>query len=173
MGRARPLKRVRQCTALLWARAGLSCLVAASAAAAVFLTFGNRSGTALLQPDDPRLVGRGEAVYRQHCASCHGRDLQGQPDWQSPDREGYLPAPPHDETGHSWHHPDRLLFDVTKLGVSRAANLKKHKSRMPAFEGILDDDDIIAALSYIKSRLPSDVRRRHDELNRSHQQVAR
>jgi hypothetical protein len=64
-----------------------------------------------LQPDDLRLVGRGETVHLQHCASCHGRDLQGQPDWQSPDGEGYLPAPPHDETGHSWHHPDRLLFD--------------------------------------------------------------
>jgi S-disulfanyl-L-cysteine oxidoreductase SoxD len=62
---------------------------------------------------------------------------------------------------------------IAKLGVSRAAGLKKHKSRMPAFEGVLDHGDVIAAPSYIKSRWPSDVRRRHDELNRSHQQVAR
>lgn len=37
---------------------------------------------------------------------------------------------------------------------------------MPAFGGILTDAEIIAALSYIKSRWPDDMRRRHDEPNR-------
>jgi mono/diheme cytochrome c family protein len=148
----------------------LLLLVAASAAVAVFLLLGSRSGGALLQPGKPRLVARGEAVYMEQCASCHGRDLQGQPDWQSPDEEGYLPAPPHDQTGHTWHHPDRLLFDITKVGVAKAANLKNHKTRMPAFEGILNDADIIAALSYVKSRWSEDLKRRHDALNRSYEQ---
>ncbi|RKF07695.1 hypothetical protein DEM25_008030 [Oceaniradius stylonematis] len=77
-----------------------------------------------------------------------------------------MPAPPHDETGHTWHHPDQVLFDITKLGVVRAANLENYRSAMPAYEDILTDDEIIAILSYIKSTWPADVRERHDELNR-------
>jgi hypothetical protein len=37
---------------------------------------------------------------------------------------------------------------------------------LPAFDGVVSDADIIAALSYIKSRWPEDVRRRHNELDR-------
>jgi mono/diheme cytochrome c family protein len=125
---------------------------------------------AVLDPDDAGIVARGEAVYMSHCASCHGRNLEGQPDWQMQDKEGFLSAPPHDESGHTWHHPDRLLFDIAKLGVAEAANLKDYKTRMPAFGGTLNDADIIAVLSYIKSRWPEDLRRRHDELSRVHKQ---
>lgn len=139
--------------------------LAASVAVGLFLVFGGKS-SGVLKPDDARLVARGEAVYMMHCASCHGRNLEGQPEWQSQDEEGFLPAPPHDESGHTWHHPDTLLFKITKLGVAEAANLKSYKTRMPAFGEILSDADILAALSYIKSRWPEDMRRRHDELNR-------
>ncbi len=138
---------------------------AASVAVGLFLVFGGKS-IGVLKPGDARLVARGQAVYMTHCASCHGRNLEGQPEWQSQDKEGFLPAPPHDESGHTWHHPDTLLFKITKLGVAEAANLKDYKTRMPAFGGILSDADIIAALSYIKSRWREDMRRRHDELNR-------
>jgi S-disulfanyl-L-cysteine oxidoreductase SoxD len=138
--------------------------VAASAAVVVFVVLGRSSGP-LLEPDDTRAVARGRTVYLENCASCHGRNLEGQPDWKSPDEEGLLPAPPHDGSGHTWHHPDRVLFDVTKLGVAKAANLKDYKTRMPAFEGILGDDEIIAVLSYIKSTWPEDMRLRHDQLN--------
>ena len=146
--------------------------IAIGVAIAVFLTAQflslERSGV-LFDPDDARLVSQGEAVYLAHCASCHGRKLEGQPDWQGHDKDGYLPAPPHDETGHTWHHPDRLLFAITKLGVAKAANLKDYKTRMPAFRETLSDDDIVAALSYIKSRWPEDMRRRHDQLNRAYE----
>ncbi|MEQ1945427.1 cytochrome c [Mesorhizobium sp. VNQ89] len=139
--------------------------LAALVAVCVFLVFGGKS-SGHLKPDDLRLVARGEVVYVTHCASCHGRNLEGQPEWQSQDKEGFLPAPPHDESGHTWHHPDTLLFKITKLGVADAANLKNYKTRMPAFGEILSDADILAALSYIKSRWPEDMRRHHDELNR-------
>nr|WP_246805130.1 cytochrome c [Mesorhizobium mediterraneum] len=134
-------------------------------AVCVVLVFGGKSG-GILKPDDARVIARGEAVYVAHCASCHGKNLEGQPGWKAQDKDGFLPAPPHDESGHTWHHPDTLLFRITKLGVAEAANLKDYKTRMPAFGGILTDADIIAALSYIKSRWPDDMRRRHDELNR-------
>ncbi|UVC13221.1 c-type cytochrome [Mesorhizobium onobrychidis] len=139
--------------------------LAALVAVCVVLVFGGKSG-GILKPDDARVIARGEAVYVAHCASCHGRNLEGQPEWKAQDKDGFLPAPPHDESGHTWHHPDTLLFRITKLGVAEAANLKDYKTRMPAFGGILTDAEIIAALSYIKSRWPDDLRRRHDELNR-------
>jgi S-disulfanyl-L-cysteine oxidoreductase SoxD len=84
------------------------------------------------------LVRLGEGLYRDHCAACHGADLEGEtPDWQVRDEDGYLPGPPHDETGHTWHHPDQLLFDITKYGIAEAANLPDYPTRMPAFEGVL------------------------------------
>jgi mono/diheme cytochrome c family protein len=119
-----------------------------------------------LLPDDQMLVAKGEAVYRESCAACHGVNLEGQtPDWRSPGPDGRLPAPPHDETGHTWHHADTLLFQLTKYGVARVANLENYDSGMPAYEGVLTDNEIVAVLSYIKSIWPADVRERHDRLN--------
>ncbi|WP_208646546.1 c-type cytochrome [Mesorhizobium waimense] len=127
------------------------------------------SSSALLEPDDSQLVAHGKVIYMEHCASCHGRNLEGQPDWKTLDKEGFLPGPPHDESGHTWHHPDTTLFKITKLGIAEAANLKDYKTRMAGFRETLSDDDIIAALSFIKSRWPEDVRRRHDQLNRAYE----
>lgn len=83
---------------------------------AAFLVLSRLSGSAagaLLHPSDRIVVSLGSEIYAEHCASCHGRSLEGHPEWQVRDAEGYLPAPPHDETGHTWHHPDKLLFDIT------------------------------------------------------------
>ncbi|MCW5719495.1 MAG: cytochrome c, partial [Bauldia sp.] len=52
----------------------------------------------------------GQTLYLANCASCHGVDLEGQPNWQTPLADGRFPAPPHDETGHTWHHSDAQLF---------------------------------------------------------------
>lgn len=128
---------------------------------------------ALLRPDDRATVAQGAALYRARCASCHGVDLEGQPDWQTPGPDGLMPAPPHDATGHTWHHADRLLFDITKHGLAHAAGLENHRSAMPAYEGVLRDGEIIAVLSYIKSRWPQDIRERHDERNRRAAEAAR
>ena len=76
-----------------------------------------------------------------------------------------MPAPPHDETGHTWHHPDQVLFDITKLGIVAAANLKDYKTVMPIYEGVLSDEEIIAVLSFIKSTWPEEIRAGHDEMN--------
>lgn len=107
----------------------------------------------------------GQHVYEANCAACHGVNLQGQPNWQSPGADGFMPAPPHDETGHTWHHPTDLLFAITKYGVAEASSLEGYESAMPAYGGILSDAEIIAVLAYIKSRWPHELRSRHDELN--------
>jgi len=127
---------------------------------------GQPPGTRLL-PDDAATVALGRKVYDAQCAACHGAQLQGQPNWRERDSAGRLPAPPHDAKGHTWHHPDEVLFRITKLGVAKAANLKDYVSTMPAYEGVLGDAEIVAVLSYIKSQWPADIRRKHDELNAS------
>lgn len=120
----------------------------------------------LFEPDDPQIVASGKLVYSEHCASCHGVDLQGEENWRQRKPDGRLPAPPHDETGHTWHHPDQQLFDITKHGFAGLSGLADYESDMPVYGDILSDAEIVAVLSYIKSRWPQDIRERHDELNR-------
>jgi S-disulfanyl-L-cysteine oxidoreductase SoxD len=120
----------------------------------------------LLRPDDLAVTARGAQVYAAQCAACHGARLEGQPDWRTRNAQGLLPAPPHDATGHTWHHDDALLVRITKLGVARAAGLQGYASAMPAYEQMLSDGEIIAVLSWIKSQWPADVRAHHDEINR-------
>lgn len=115
--------------------------------------------------DDARQVARGQTVYAESCAQCHGANLQGQPDWRTRNPDGTLPAPPHDESGHTWHHNDQLMFDYTKNG-GQALAPDGFKSNMPAFRGVLSDDDIWAVLAFIKSRWPADVQRRQQRLNK-------
>nr|WP_111299437.1 cytochrome c [Paracoccus saliphilus] len=97
-------------------------------------------------------IALGQEIYAVNCASCHGRDLEGQPDWKRRLENGRMPAPPHDETGHTWHHADSQLFTITKLGVG--AVVEGYESDMPAFEGILTDAEIRSVLGYIKSTWP-------------------
>ncbi|MBC9070664.1 cytochrome c [Thauera sp. CAU 1555] len=132
---------------------------------------GDAPASGLLRPDDATLTERGRQVYLAHCAACHGAELQGQPDWRTRGADGSLPAPPHDASGHTWHHPDELLFRMTKYGVGQAAGLEGYESAMPAYEGLLDDEEIVAVLSWIKSQWPAEVRAMHDQVNARAQAV--
>ncbi len=118
---------------------------------------------------DPALVARGEPVYRQHCASCHGVNLEGEPNWMLRNEDGTLPAPPHDATGHTWHHPDAQLFETTKFGTAAVVG-SDYKTNMPGFADSLGDEDIWAVLAYIKSQWPPEIQathaRREEDLRR-------
>ena len=46
---------------------------------------------------------------------------------------------------------------MTKYGIEKIIG-KKYKNNMPAYDGILSDDEIIAVLSYIKSMWPKSIR---------------
>ncbi|MDO8276710.1 MAG: hypothetical protein Q7T63_01135 [Burkholderiaceae bacterium] len=37
--------------------------------------------------------------------------------WRSPGADGRTPAPPHDETGHTWHHDAAPLIDISPEAV--------------------------------------------------------
>ncbi|MBU2959171.1 cytochrome c [Paracoccus sp. 1_MG-2023] len=95
----------------------------------------------------------GAALYRQHCASCHGADLEGQADWRSRGPDGRLAAPPHDATGHTWHHGDDLLLRITREGKATVVG-GGYDSAMPGFGDRLDDARIRRILDYIKSTWP-------------------
>ena len=104
----------------------------------------------------------GQALYARECASCHGADLEGQPNWQRIGEDGVMPAPPHDERGHTWHHDNQLLFNYTKLGgeaVLEGAGITGVKSGMPGFGGTLSDDAMWDVLAYIRSTWPDRIRK--------------
>ena len=141
----------------------LAALVLAGGAAAVLLP-GREGDAASLDPDDREKVALGARLYAEHCAACHGVELEGQADWRQRRADGRLPAPPHDESGHTWHHPAEQLFALTKQGPAALVG-GSYQSDMPAYEDILTDAEIWAVLSYIKSRWPEDIRARHDQMS--------
>ncbi len=148
-----PLKLSMFATSLL----GLSLQASAGAGTDGVLT--------ALKADDLKVVAAGELVYQAQCAACHGVALEGQPDWRQRDSDGMLPAPPHDAEGHSWHHADDLLFEITKYGPAVVIDDPSYQSNMPAFEKILSDEDIISVLSYIKNTWPDEQRGWQEEVN--------
>ena len=122
---------------------------------------------ALALETDPATLRLGQRLYAANCAACHGANLQGQPDWKRRLDSGRMPAPPHDVTGHTWHHSDRDLFTLTKRGVAAVAG-DGYESDMPGFGDRLSDAEITAVLDYIKApgrcgrgkRKPRSARRR-------------
>ncbi|WP_324617742.1 c-type cytochrome [Microvirga pudoricolor] len=130
-------------------------LLAAAVALGGAAVLGYRS-IAPTRPEDSAQIALGHNLYGQHCASCHGANLEGQPNWQEPLPNGRLPAPPHDASGHTWHHSDDELFTLTRDGL--AAVVPGHESDMPAFAGVLSDEEIRAVLAFIKSTWPEKER---------------
>ncbi len=106
-------------------------------------------------------IALGADLYAESCASCHGAKLEGQPDWRSTGADGRLSAPPHDETGHTWHHGDRILFDYVKLGGNAAlakSGVDGFDSGMPGFADSLTDPQIWDIIAYLKSTWPDRIR---------------
>lgn len=106
---------------------------------------------------DPTGLAEGQAIYRAECASCHGARLEGQPDWRIRRPDGKLPAPPHDASGHTWHHPTDQLFAITKFGLVPPNAPAGYLSDMPAFGGKLSDRQIASVLAFIESRWPPEI----------------
>ncbi len=126
------------------------------------LWFGEKSSA---DPDNSPQVARGISVYAQYCMACHGVRLEGQPNWQGKLPSGRMPAPPHDASGHTWHHPDAILFGMTKYGLVPGKHAPpSYQSNMPAFGGMLTDEQIWAVLAYIKSSWPPDIRETQREM---------
>jgi mono/diheme cytochrome c family protein len=133
----------------------VGCFLLLVGAVFAFNFFGTARITSA-NPNNPRAVALGQQVYTARCASCHGPNLEGQPNWQQDLPTGGRPAPPHDETGHTWHHNDQSLFTTVKFG-GQATAPEGYKSNMPAFGEVLSGEEIYAVLAYIKSTWSPDI----------------
>lgn len=114
------------------------------------------------QPPRPTLdleqVQRGREIYQANCATCHGLNAEGAPNWATPGPDGLYPAPPQADSGHTWHHSDRVLYEAIYNGM--ADPLKPGSPlRMPAWGGKLSDVEIRAMIEYFKSLWNEDHRR--------------
>ena len=128
------------------------CTVAAAMAGLLAACGAEPEEPSQANPADASQVAQGARVYAEHCAACHGAKLEGQPNWRQKLPTGRMPAPPHDESGHTWHHPDRVLFGITKEGlVPGKYGPPGYESDMPVFGGKLSDEEIWAVLAFIKS----------------------
>lgn len=111
-----------------------------------------RSGFPIV-PDE-ELVAQGEAIYEARCIFCHGNQ-QGEGRSRG--------APPHNQAGHTWHHPDRLLFQWVLDGPPL-------RTAMPTFRGTLSEEEVRAVIAYIKTMWPEDVRRNQIEFSRVYEE---
>lgn len=111
----------------------------------------NADSQHLADSSDAGKVWAGFTLYKTNCAQCHGRNLQGQPLWHLQDGFEHQRAPAHDDTGHTWQHPDEDLFQMIRTG--RFPNdLGEVALNMPAFGERLHDGEILEIISFMKSR---------------------
>lgn len=120
-----------------------------------------------------RDIANGQALYATQCSACHGPNLEGQPNWRVPGDDGVLPAPPHDRTGHTWHHDNQLLFDYTYLGgqtALEARGITGFNSGMMGVQGILTEDEVWDILAFIRSTWPEEVQDIQASMNPPHEE---
>lgn len=101
---------------------------------------------------DAARLKRGQRVFQQNCAVCHGRLAEGHPDWRKLGMDGKCPPPPLNGTGHDWHHPKAVLVQIIKNGSPDG------KGNMPAWQGKLSDQEIENVIAWIQSSRPPEVR---------------
>lgn len=100
--------------------------------------------------------------YNKWCAHCHGwvGDGQPQPTIKNAEKRGYHTVPRHDSQGHTWQHPDQVLFETVKYGVLAPTNLYP----MSPFGEQLTDDEIFGIIEYIKQWWSDDQRQHQANL---------
>ncbi|MEW5987318.1 MAG: cytochrome c [Chloroflexota bacterium] len=95
-------------------------------------------------------VARGREIYQQRCATCHGANAEGAANWATPGPDGLHPPPAHDDSGHTWHHSDRVLYEVIRDGMGDPLR-PGSPLRMPAWGDQLSDAEMRAVIEYFKS----------------------
>lgn len=141
-----------------------------AAAIGVFGVFGvvtiAYAAEAALPPLDTGLVEFGRSVYAKNCASCHGASAEGAPDWERPDAQGEMPAPPHDAECHTWKHSDAMLYRIVGQGWRDPFN-KTERLTMPGFSGVLSPREVRAVITYLKTFWTTEQRRFQQEESRN------
>src|SRR3546814_10044779 len=99
----------------------------------------------------------GRKVYQEYCASCHGPRGEGQANWEAPNDQGELSAPPHNAEGHTWKHADAMLYRMVSEGWRDPFN-KTRELTMPAFGDQLSPEQIREVVTYLKTLWTSEQR---------------
>lgn len=136
-------------------------------AAASFALFGTAGAAGQKPKDADDLVVKGEAIYQQYCAACHGAKGEGKPGWEERDALGELPPPPHDPTGHTWKHSDAMLYRMIRDGWRDPFN-KTKRLTMPAYKDVLSPTEIKAVVTYLKTLWTPEQREYQREESKGH-----
>ena len=116
---------------------------------------------------DEKLISQinlGKSLYVTHCASCHGNNLQGQPNWSTKkDKDCHNLSPPLNGTGHTWHHSQDQLFNIIRYGF-KIYN-ENYDGKMQGNDK-LNDDDIWSILAYMKSVWPESIQKKYNTISK-------
>lgn len=81
--------------------------------------------------------------------------------------------PPHNASGHTWHHPDCQLIDTVLNGPGAMSGMMREMMgvppdtpRMPAFKDNLTEGEVRAVLAYIKTWWTEEQRRHQAKITR-------
>lgn len=94
---------------------------------------------------DKSVLAKGKQIFQANCATCHGKQAEGAPNWRQRLPNGKLPAPPLNGSGHMWHHPMNALRYTIKNGTIKLGGM------MPAWKDKLSDEDITAVIAWLQS----------------------
>lgn len=97
---------------------------------------------------------KGLKLFTEHCAVCHGAQAQETVDWKTPTETGQYPPPPLNGTAHAWHHPLSVLQTVIRGGGAPMGGV------MPAWGGVLTDDEITATIAAFQSYWSDEIYQR-------------
>lgn len=142
---------------------GFALVALAVVASVAFMTNKGTSEGGQIPYQDVAAVQAGKQIYQAQCVACHGADLQGQANWRTRNANGRLPAPPHNKEGHTWHHSDEMLIGMVTNGIEEYAPAG-YQSDMPAYNSILEKQQILSVLAYIKSTWPEEIQQRHNQI---------
>lgn len=115
-----------------------------------------RDDVPTIDPNTDPILHTAQANYNIYCAHCHGYAGEG----HNPSSEkiakdlGYAIVPAHDASGHTWEHPDQLLFEVIKYGIENPLNLYP----MAEYGSRMSDDEIMGVIDYMKRWWTADQR---------------
>ena len=109
--------------------------------------------------ESEQIISEGKVLYVANCASCHGVNLQGNPNWRyGTDEDGHRLPSPLNGSGHSWHHSPDLLYQMIKYGLKIYD--ENYEGKMKGNEN-LTDEEIWSLLEYIKSVWPENIRKEY------------
>lgn len=119
------------------------------------LMIGFVSSAASANPADrwytEKQVDKGEVLFKQNCASCHGQNAEATPNWKQTDANGKYPPPPLNGTAHAWHHDLELLRRTVREGGQKLGGV------MPPFSDKMSTSEIDAVIAYFQSKWPDDL----------------